>query len=96
MYKIQFTGSAEKYLKKIKEKPLKAASETALNNISKDPYLGELKTGDLTGIYCYDFYYNKTDYEIAYKIYENDDQLIIIILAGTRQNFYKQLKNYMN
>ena len=56
MYEIRFTGSAEKYLKKIKEKPLKSAFEIALNNISQDPYLGESKTGDLNGIYCYDFY----------------------------------------
>jgi mRNA-degrading endonuclease RelE of RelBE toxin-antitoxin system len=95
MHEIRFTGSAERYLKKIKEKPLKTAFETALNNILKDPYLGELKTGDLTGIYCYDFYYNKTNYEIAYRVYENNDQVIIVILAGTRQNLYKELKKFI-
>jgi mRNA-degrading endonuclease RelE of RelBE toxin-antitoxin system len=95
MKEIRFTGSAERYLKKIKEKPLKSAFKTALNNILKDPYLGELKTGDLTGIYCYEFYYNKTNYEIAYRIFEDNNQIIIIILAGTRQSFYKQLKKYI-
>jgi len=54
-----------------------------------------LKTGDLSGIYCYDLYHNKTNYEIAYKVYENTDQVVIVILAGTGQNFYKELKKYL-
>ena len=38
--------------------------------IAQDPYTGESKTRDLSGIYGYDVYYNKTNYEIAYRIYE--------------------------
>lgn len=95
MYEIRFTGAAEKYLKKIKEKGLKKAFQIALIKISNDPYTGELKTGDLAGVYCYDLYYNKTNYEIAYRIYEEDDQIIVVILTGTRENFYNELKRYM-
>ena len=95
MYEIRFTGGAEKYLKKIKEKGLKRAFQIALIKIGKDPYIGELKTGDLAGVYCYDFYYNKTNYELAYRIYEEDDHIIVVILTGTRENFYDELKRYM-
>lgn len=52
MYETRFTGAAEKYLKKIKEKGLKKAFQGALEEISSNPYIGELKTGDLAGIYC--------------------------------------------
>jgi len=67
-----------------------------LEEISKDPYkAGEAKTGDLKGMYCCDIYYNKTNYEIAYQIFELNEKLVIVILAGTRENFYQELKRYM-
>lgn len=94
MYELQYTKAVEKYFKKIREKGLSTAYREALNTISADPYAGELKTGDLAGIYCYDVYYNKTNYEIAYRIYESDVK-IVVILAGTRENFYVELKRYM-
>ena len=43
----------------------------------------------------YDVFYNKTNYEISYKIYEINENSIIIILIGTRENFYNELKNYI-
>lgn len=95
MYEIRFTGAAEKYLKKIKEKGLKKAFQEVLEKISSDPYTGELKTGNLAGVYCYDVYYSKTNYELAYKIYEEDGWMVVVILAGTRENFYDELKRYM-
>lgn len=95
MYEIRFTGAAEKYLKKVKEKSLKIKFREALEKISCDPYIGELKTGDLADVYCYDVYYSKTNYELAYRIYEEDEQLVVVILAGTRENFYDELKRYM-
>lgn len=95
MYEIRFTGAVEKYLKKVKEKGLKKAFKAALEEISSNPYIGELKTGDLAGVYCYDVYYSKTNYELAYRIYEKDGMLVVVILAGTRENFYDELKRYM-
>jgi len=57
--------------------------------------MGGLKTGDLSGIYGYDVYYNKTNYEIAYRVYEEAGKIVVVILAGTRENFYDELKRYM-
>lgn len=95
MHEIRFTGAVEKYLKKVKKKCLKKAFQEALERIGIDPYIGELKTGDLAGVYCYDIYYSKTNYELAYRIHEEDDQMVVVILAGTRENFYDELKRYM-
>jgi len=95
MYDIRFTGAAERYFKKVKEKGLMKAFQEALIDISSDPYIGELKTGDLAIVYCYDVYYSKTNYELAYRIYEENGQLVVVILAGTRENFYDELKRYM-
>ena len=97
MYELRYMPPAEKYFKKLKEKGLIAAFQKALAQISVDPYnAGEAKTGDLAGVYGCDVYYNNTNYEIAYRIFEDDGQFIVVILAGTRENFYQELKRYMN
>lgn len=95
MYEIRFLPATERYFKKIKDKGLKQAFREALTKIADDPYIGSAKSGDLAGVYGFDVYYNKTNYEIAYRIYEEDGKLVIVLLAGTRENFYKELKRYM-
>ena len=97
MYDLRYKPPASRYFKKLKEKGLIKAYKDALIEISKDPYsAGEAKTGDLKGIYCRDVNYNRTNFEIAYQIFEMDEQLVVIIHAGTRENFYKELKRYIN
>jgi len=95
MYKLIILPPAARFLKKLKEKPLKAAFQKAVDETLKNPYIGEPKTGDLSGVFCYDIYYNKTNYELAYTIIEEGDSTIVVILAGTRENFYEELKRYM-
>jgi mRNA-degrading endonuclease RelE of RelBE toxin-antitoxin system len=95
MFELRYAKHAERYFKKLKEKGLKAAYRKALIEIAQDPFQGNLKVGDLAGIYCVDIYYDKTNYEIAYQIYEEDDQIVVVILAGSRENFYQELKRYV-
>jgi len=97
MYELRYKRPAEKYFKKLKDKNLIAAYRAALTSISNDPFsAGEAKTGDLAGIYCCDVHYDRTNYEIAYQVFEEDRAFVVIILAGTRENFYKELKRYIN
>ena len=93
MYEISYSKAAERYFKKIKDKQLLAAFKTAIDTLKTDPYIGTQKVGDLRGIYGYDIKYNRVNYELAYRIYEEKDQLVVIILAGTRENFYEELKH---
>lgn len=95
MYEIRFMPKAEKYIKKLKDKNLKELFKLAFIKISKNPYIGQAKKGDLSGIYGYDVFYNKTNYEISYRIYEEKGQKIVVILVGTRENFYQELKKYI-
>ena len=95
MYELQYLPAAQRYFKKIKEHGLKNVFRNALSRISADPYIGKMKTADLTGLYGYDVYYNKTNYEISYRIYEENNKKVVVIMAGTRENFYKELKRYM-
>ena len=96
MYNVRFSPAAERYFKKLKEQGLKDAYRSALDRLRTDPYIGQAKRGDLAGIHGYDVSYSGVNYEIAYVIYEEDTQLIVVVLAGSRENFYEQLKRYLN
>lgn len=95
MHDLRFTPQAQSYFKKLREKPLLKAFRDALSEIAENPYLGNEKKGDLRGFYGWDVYYAKTNHEIAYTIQECEDQYVIVVLAGTRENFYEQLKRYI-
>jgi mRNA interferase RelE/StbE len=96
MAPIFFLPPAERYLKKIKEAGLKTAFREAIRKIRSDPYAGTAKKGDLAGIHGYDLSYRGANYEIAYRIVTRDDGVaVVVIMAGTRENFYEQLKNYL-
>ena len=96
MAKLIILPPAARYLKKLKEKPLKHKFQTAIDQLLLDPYFGEPKSGDLSGVYCYDIFYNKTNYELAYTIIEEYEETVVVILAGTREDFYEELKRYMH
>lgn len=96
MLPIAFLNPAIKYFKKLKDKPLKQKYEKAILEIRQDPEVGERKTGDLSGIWGYDIYHNGTNYEIAYYLAENEKgEVIVVIMAGTRENFWDAIKKYM-
>ncbi|MFG6150376.1 type II toxin-antitoxin system RelE/ParE family toxin [Halobacillus sp. B23F22_1] len=68
----------------------------AINDIRSDPYVASApKQGDLASLYRYDVYHHGTNFEIAYEIdVDEDGNIILIVLAGTRENFYNELKRY--
>jgi len=43
----------------------------------------------------YDIFYNKINYEPAHNILGESDQTVVVILAGTYENFYEELKWYI-
>jgi mRNA-degrading endonuclease RelE of RelBE toxin-antitoxin system len=96
MAEVRFMPPAARFLKKLKDKQLKALFQEAIDKILKDPTIGDPKTGDLSGIYGYDIYYNKTNYELAYRIELVEDTIVVVIMAGTRENFYEALKRYIH
>ena len=95
MYDLLFSPAAERYLKKLKEEPLKDAYKAAFLLIMKDPYIGTRKRGDLSGVYGFDLNHRGISYEIAYIVREGNEQKVVILLVGTGEDFYEQLKRYM-
>lgn len=95
MAEVRFLPPAAKFIKKLTDKKLKALYQKAIDEICADYTVGEPKRGDLQGVWGYDIYYNKTNYELAYTVEYVDDKIIVVIMAGTRENFYEELKRYM-
>ncbi len=95
MTEVRFLPPAAKFIKKPRDKNLKKLYQEAIDIIRKDYTVGEARTGDLSGVYGYDIYYNRTNYELAYTVEYFEDSVIVVIMAGTRENFYDQLKQYM-
>ena len=95
MTEVRFLPPAAKFIKRLKDKKLKMLYQEAIDKIREDHTVGEAKIGDLSGVYGYDIYYNKTNYELEYTVDYLEDKVIVVIMAGTRENFYEQLKQYM-
>ena len=95
MLPVRFAPPALKYFKKLRDKKLKGLFHEAIDVICKNPEAGQRKKGDLAGVYGYDIYYRGTNYELAYTVEKlRDGSVVVVILAGTRENFYEQLKRY--
>ena len=95
MAEVRFLPPAAKFLKKLKDKKLKTLYREATDKIRENHAIGEAKSGDLSGVYGYDIFYNKTNYELAYTVEYVENKVIVVIMAGTRENFYEELKRYL-
>ncbi len=95
MPRLRVLPPALKYFKKLKDKNLKKVFQDTIDAILENPLLGEEKHGDLRGIRSCDIYYKRVNYELAYTIIFENEELVVVIMAGTRENFYDDLKRYL-
>lgn len=95
-YEVLFRPPARNFLKKLRDKKLKDIIFQAVQRLQNGEDIGEKKTGDLAAISSYDIFYNKTNYELAYTRHEIGKKIVIVISVGTRENFYKELKRYLD
>jgi hypothetical protein len=63
--------------------------DAAVEKIVQDPLLGEPKRGDLAGTYVYKF---KSQTQLMLLAYEFDPKTRHLLLLGSHENFYEQLK----
>ena len=61
----------------------------AVNAIVANPLAGELKRGDLAGVYVYKF---KSQTQLMLLAYEFDPKTRHLLLLGSHENFYRELK----
>ena len=67
----------------------KADVDDAIAAIVADPGLGEAKKGDLAGVFVYKFPCAEKLFLLAY---EYDPATRLLLLVGTHENFYRELK----
>jgi len=63
----------------------------AVEEIVRDPGLGTAKKGDLQGVYVYKFDCVNQRFLLAY---EYDPATRVLLLVGTHENFYRNMKKY--
>jgi mRNA-degrading endonuclease YafQ of YafQ-DinJ toxin-antitoxin module len=63
--------------------------DAAVNVVIADPHAGELKRGDLAGVYVYKF---KSQTQLMLLAYEFDPKTRHLLLLGSHENFYRELK----
>jgi len=87
--RLLITASFAKATKKL-HTPQKVELDAALKLISKDPFMGEAKVGDLVGVYVYKFRLSEQQVLLAYRIV--DQESIKLLTLGSHENFYRDLK----
>ena len=63
--------------------------DTAVEVIVSNPLVGDAKRGDLFGVYVYKF---KSQTQLLLLAYTFDPQTRHLLLLGTHENFYRDLK----
>lgn len=82
------TNAFLKAYKKLRDNQKDAVDE-AVGAIVANPGLGEAKKGDLAGVYVYKF---KCHSQLFLMAYEYDPAARVLLLLGTHENFYRDLK----
>ncbi|SFG90456.1 type II toxin-antitoxin system RelE/ParE family toxin [Sporolactobacillus nakayamae] len=98
MLNVRIEPKAGRTLKKIRkqDKHFYKQIRDAVDAIRHDPSIGESKKGDLVGYQSLDLYNKGINYELAYRLEEDGNgKLVVIIMFGSRENFYEELKRYL-
>jgi len=67
----------------------KADVDDAVAEIVRDPTIGESKKGDLAGVFVHKF---KCNEQLMLLAYEYDPGTRLLLLLGSHENFYRDLK----
>ena len=72
----------------------KVTLDQAVKKIAVDPWVGEEKRGDLSGVFVYKFKLNAQETLLAYELSPNKTtpDTVVLLAVGPHENFYTQLK----
>ena len=84
------TSTFVKHVKKLHSNQKKQLDQ-AIIKIIGDPYIGEIKKGDLNNIYVYKFKMVNQLTLLAYT-FDEDEFTLYLLAIGSHENFYRDLK----
>ena len=91
MFEIQAIKAVKRDLKKIDPEVVKEIETIHFKNIRENPFQSyELGYG-FKGLRSYHFDHKGTSYRIVYEIFE-EDELVVIIMIAPRESFYEKLR----
>jgi hypothetical protein len=85
---VQQTNAFLRAYKKLRDNQ-KDAVDRAVAAVVQDPAIGDAKKGDLLGVYVYKFNCVSQQFLLAY---EYDPATRVLLLVGSHENFYRNLK----
>jgi len=83
-----FARTVKKFHKNEKE-----ILDTEIHNILDNPLIGQEKKGDLKNIFVYKFKIKNKQYLLSYRLKKD---LLELITIGSHENYYRDLKSYLN
>ncbi len=88
---IKQSNSFKKAIKKL-PKQHKILLDEEIKRVAVNPSLGERKKGDLDFLKIHKFKLSNQEVLLGY-IYEEDELILTLLKLGTRENFYRDIKN---
>ncbi len=89
-YSLEVERAALKDMKSF-PRPLRELTLEQFDLLVKDPFLGQPLAGMLSHLRSHHFSYKGTQYRMAYML-QPEQKLILVIMVGPRENFYKLLR----
>ena len=89
--KILQTSTFVKQVKKLQVNQKKQLDQ-AIIMIANNPYIGEIKKGDLRGVYVYKFKMVNQLMLLAYECNDEKEPTLLLLALGSHENFYRDLK----
>ena len=91
MYQVLIRKSAKKDFKRLPKQLQAKVKQKTFKEIAKNPWLNRGLSGSFKGLKKVVLRYQGVEYRIVYYILK-DDKIALVIMLGTRENFYQKLK----
>ncbi len=89
--RIYQSRTFENKVKKL-SKQEKELLDDEIKKLAENPLIGEEKKGDLKSVHIHKFKIRSLQYLLSYRMIKSDIELIMI---GPHENYYKELKSYL-